>query len=95
VFLDVQDWVQRAEAANANATSVESMVESVIRGFMGDPLGKFNDVQAELADRKQETVLLDQSVRDLVDRDNEWVLRAGRLRARLTQQYGVEFLPIE
>lgn len=82
-----------AKSVHDGASSVDTMVEAIIRGFYGDPLGTHDRLVAafgKLGERHQR--LLGQ-LEALERRQNVTQGQITRTRAALTARYGVEFPP--
>ena len=95
VFAAMEKLVDDANEFGNRSTSGEKMVESFVRGFLGDPFGVHQEMLAEqgkLGDRHQR--LLDQF--EAVQRkSNELRAATNRARSALTTRYRIEFDVIE
>ena len=95
LLTEVEIWVSHMNRAQTNSTSAATLVESFIRGAMLDPFGKSNEIKAEFRELQDDAERIEQSFLELNRKENEWAARAGRLRGKLAQKYGIEFPPIE
>jgi hypothetical protein len=95
LLASLERLVRDAETLTSRAASTEVMVESFIRGFLGDPLGTSNELRAqqgELSNRERQFVA---EAETLQRKTKDLQILANRVRARLTERFGTEFPPIE
>jgi len=74
-----------------NNESGAAMIESVIRGALGDPLGKYNEAKSDAQRINAVVDRLEQVRKDLVSEIDALESMKANLRARLTQKYRMQF----
>ena len=90
----VERLVRDVEAFNARATSLDLMVESIVRGLFGDLFGTIDELRTEegkLSDRNQRIL---EHAEALQSRAKELRIFGSRMRAKLSARYGIEFPPL-
>ena len=83
----IVEFINYAENTNAD----EVLVEAFIRGFFGDPLGKFNEVNDQFKQFKERRAKIYGRWRSLMDKMNQVMAQLPVVQTSLSQKYNREF----
>lgn len=91
VFSQFARLLEENQALQQHAGSFDAGLESFMRGFFGDPLGKYNELNAYAQQLEQQRQQLLVRWSQLEQRINQLDAQEVRLRAALSERYGREF----
>ena len=91
LFTELSYWAANMDQTQKHANSWDASIESFLRGFFGDPMGKFNELNGRFQqlEQQRDALLARCSVKN-----NEWAVLLGellQLRAELSRDFGCEF----
>jgi hypothetical protein len=91
LFTDLADFVEEAKAYKDQVNSGEAFAEAFVRGFLGDPLGSYEDAKSKVGQFHESLRSLQERIRALDERGQKWDAQQITIRAQLSQRYNREF----
>jgi hypothetical protein len=88
---DMQHYFEDSQRENQDFTSLFTYAEAVMRGMLGDPLGKYNEEKSENDKLESEKEAIEENMNTLDTDANRLAAQKMEVRALLSRRYDREF----